>query len=190
MSKLIAISFSDYDKCGCVNCGCDYCYAGNISCGGSTPVTCGECRTDFVILANGKTESCIGFNGENGECEYPSLQAHPRDGILKHKYVKPDIRPDGEGEFWSPRGVGYGKKGEDISGFIKSKQAGERILIMIENIVGKEHESWLDYREHEPNWIQLKVEEFDGFDVAKLYGLCKDGIITEERLRKSYVGKN
>ena len=96
--------------------------------------------------------------------------------------IVPDIRPEGEGEYWSSRGPGY----PDISGFIKSKQAGERIDAMVDRVLGtKNHKTWLDYREFEPTWIQYKFHK-DEFDMEKLDKLTKDNgyVITEEIIRR------
>lgn len=99
--------------------------------------------------------------------------------------IVPDVRPDGEGEYWSSRGAGY----PDISGFVKSKQAGERINAMVDKVLcTSEHKSWLDYRETEPTWIQYKFHK-DEFDMKKLDTLTKsnNGIITEDIIRQSIL---
>lgn len=148
----------DYDKYGC-----DCCKARTFSSRGGrcSIATCIECRASRIKLADGVKES-------NSEISDSS------------------IYPDGGGEYWSPRGVGY-----DLSGFVRSKEAGERIVSMIEKIIKKKPESWLDYRENEPNWIQVKIQKDDGFDLNKLIKLCReDGIITEERLKESLISHN
>lgn len=175
MNKIIAVSQSEFKTHGCVNCGCEYCYSTGIQGGGSTPIKCGECGKVFIILADGLSQSRIGFDDY-----FPERQPHPRQGIPKHEYVRPDIRPR-EGEYWLPRGVGY-----DLSGFVKCKDAGERIVKMVAKVIGKPPKTWLDYRPSEPNWIQVKVQSEDGFDLKKLNDLCcADGIVTEDRLRKA-----
>lgn len=96
--------------------------------------------------------------------------------------IVPDIRPDGEGEYWSSRGPGY----PDISGFVKSKEAGERIDKMVsEVLMNVEHQSWLDYREDEPTWIQYKFHQ-DEFDMDMLDKLTKEngGIITKDIIKQ------
>lgn len=96
--------------------------------------------------------------------------------------IVPDVRPDGEGEYWQSRGPGY----SDISGFVRSKQAGERIDKMVsEVLMNTEHQSWLDYRETEPTWIQYKFHK-DEFDMEMLDKLTKEnnGIITKEIIKK------
>ena len=182
MNNIIAVSWSEYKKHGCVKCGCEYCYSTGIQGGGCAPVRCGECGEEFVILADGLTESRIGFGTGNGNFVYPKLQEHPRRGIPKHEYVRPDIRPEGGGEYWTPRGVGY-----DLAGFVKCKAAGERIVKMVEEVIGRPPKTWLDYRPSEPNWIQVKVQAEDGFDLEKLCKLCSDGIITEDKLREALI---
>jgi hypothetical protein len=184
-SGYLAISNTDFKNSGCVACGCEYCYGTGISGGGSFPAICGECKSRFVILADGMTQSSIGF----GDI-YPTLSVHPRLGIPKHAFVTPDIRPDnGIGEFWRSRGVGYGRFGDDCSGFIKSKQAGERIVAMFKEVVGEDAKTYLDYRPNEPTWIQLKVQGVD-VDLKELNRLtADDGIITIDRVKKAYEMK-
>lgn len=95
-------------------------------------------------------------------------------------YVAPDERPE-DGEYWTSRGIGY-----DLSGFVKSKQAGERLLRMVRLVLEKdETDSWLDYREKEPNWIQFKFKPSE-FDINKLNELAKNNndIITLDILKQ------
>lgn len=96
--------------------------------------------------------------------------------------IVPDVRPDGEGEYWQSRGPGY----PDISGFVRSKQAGERINQMVDDVLGGPlHLTHLDYRETEPTWIQYKFHK-DEFDMEMLDKLTKEnnGIITKEIIKK------
>lgn len=96
-------------------------------------------------------------------------------------YVAPDDRPE-EGEYWTSRGIGY-----DLSGFVKSKKAGERLLRMVKLVLETdEPKSWLDYRESEPNWIQFKFQK-EEFDLEKLDSLVTNGIITLEILKESKI---
>lgn len=111
-------------------------------------------------------------------CIEAELQKHPRKGIPWHPYVFPDPRPE-YGEYWSPRGIGY-----DLSGFVQSKKAGERLLEMVKEVLGKgKPDSWLDWRESEPKWIQFKFQKNE-FDLEKLDRLVveNDRIITKEIL--------
>lgn len=92
-----------------------------------------------------------------------------------------DERPE-IGEYWRSRGPST----FDCSGFISSKAAGLRILRMIKYILDTdEPKSWLDYREHEPNWIQFKFSA-EEFDVNKLDELSRaaQGIITDFMLKQ------
>ena len=110
--------------------------------------------------------------------EDPELQKHPRKGIPWHPYDFPDPRPE-YGEYWSPRGIGY-----DLSGFVQSKKAGERLLEMVKEVLNKEKpDSWLDWRESEPKWIQFKFQKNE-FDLEKLDRLVVENgrIITKEIL--------
>jgi hypothetical protein len=143
--------------------------------GGASPVTCGECNEHFLLLADGLTESPISFGEERFQ---PPLVEHPRKGKWPHDFVRPDIRPKGiDGEFWSPRGVGY-----DLSGFVQSKESGSRIVQMVREVIGVEPKSWLDYREKEPLWVQVKIQKEDGFDLEALSKICKDEVITKSKL--------
>jgi hypothetical protein len=69
-------------------------------------------------------------------------------------------------EHWAPRGIGTesglpcfvtGERPEfpgftpNISGFVNSKEAGERVVEMFDGLAR------LDFRPHEPQWIQVKV---------------------------------
>ncbi len=216
---MIAINYSDYDKYGCVNCGCDFCYVDHIS-GPTTPVICAECNTKFLVINDDLDISTIGFekktfdgviitkksNGElylgkmdiskmkngiaiekfsNPNYVYPLTVEHPRKGIYKHKFVRPDVRPeDGIGDFCEPRGVGY-----DLACFVKSKEAGERITNMINGINeeydNREFSCKLDYREDEPLWIQIKINYPNIVKAELLMKLINDNgnIITEEIVR-------
>lgn len=232
---MIAVKWSDYSESGCVNCGCEFCYADHIS-GPTTPVICGECNTKFIVINDDLQMSSIGFSkdgydglvvkaGSNGEVSfdglgieqllsnaengtsineivekfkkgiaienngyvYPIPGKHPRKGTPKHKFVRPDIRPEnGIGDFCNPRGVGY-----DLACFVKSKEAGQRITDMI-NKINEEYDNkgfscWLDYREHEPLWIQVKINYPNEMKATLLAGLIADNgnVITEDIVRKA-----
>lgn len=179
MKSIIAVSWSEYDRFGCVKCGCGYCYNILVRCHGTAPVKCGQCDEVFVVLAEGVTVSALGL-GE--PTSFPELQAHPRQGRPKHEYSRPDTKPDGGGEYWNPRGVGY-----DLAGFVQSKQGGERIIKMVQTVIGKTPQTRLDYREYSPDHIQVKFQSEDGFDLEKLCALCSDGVITEQRIRESLI---
>jgi len=43
--------------------------------------------------------------------------------------------------------------GPNISGFVGFKESGERVVAMFGELGG----AWLDYREYEPTWIQVKI---------------------------------
>lgn len=96
------------------------------------------------------------------------------------EYTAPDSKPE-VGEFWSSRGP----SNSDCAGFVKSKKAGERIMRLVRYILDKdETNTWLDYRESEPNWIQVKFSA-DEFDINKLHDASVElnGVITEAVLR-------
>lgn len=80
----------------------------------------------------------------------------------------------------------------DVSGFITSKAAGLRLLRMVRYVLDTdEPKTWLDYREHEPNWIQFKFSA-EEFDVEKLDQMAKanDNIITEQIVRQCRRGEH
>lgn len=92
-----------------------------------------------------------------------------------------DKRPEGDGEYWSSRGVGY-----DLAGFVVSREAGERILNMVKEVLNNDNpKSWLDWRKHEPNWIQFKFQE-EEFDLLKLHTMTcvNNNIVTKEILEE------
>lgn len=187
MAKPIAISYYDYLKYGCPSCGCDSARGGNFYGHGVSTGTCRECKTEFVILADDVKKSSIGFGTDEVDGEgktifyHPELQEHPRKGTPWHPWVQPDPRPEGGGEYWKSRGIGY-----DLSGFVKSKAAGERLLEMVKEVLGKEKPaSWLDWREFEPEWIQFKFqkEEFELNELEHRVEL-NNGILTKEILEK------
>lgn len=70
----------------------------------------------------------------------------------------------------------------DLSGFVKTKKAGERILAMVHEVLGTtECKTFLDYRPSEPTWIQFKFqkEEFD-LDMLDALSRKNNGVITKE----------
>ena len=68
--------------------------------------------------------------------------------------------------------------------FVKSKQAGERLLEMVKEVLGNDDtKTWLDYREDEPEWIQFKFQK-EEFDLEKLHKMAteNDNVLTKEIL--------
>ena len=219
---------SDFDKYGCIQCGCEYCYCDNFY-GSAMDVICGECHKEFRVVHDSlKVTNGLGFVKEyfdgfiipeqalnknayvidffssidfsNPEVQqklanglgiekngwiYSVVSPHPREGIPKHKFMVPDIRPaDGKGDYCYPRGVGY-----DLACFVKSKEAGERITEMINRVnIDYENQGFrchLDYRENEPLWIQVKIDYPNKLRAYYLQDLIteNDNIITEELVR-------
>lgn len=185
---MIGINYSDYEKYGCPNCGCDSAIAGHFISYGEQTGTCQHCNLTFVLMPNGRkitnTKFGTGRKEKDGRdiMEIIRCAEHPRLGFSKWKYERPDVKPE-YGEYWSPRGIGY-----DLSGFVKSKQAGERLLNLVKEILGKDNpDTWLDYRESEPNWIQFKFQNSE-FNLEKLYELTKEtGIITKEIIKDCVI---
>lgn len=182
---MIAVSAKEEELYGCPNCGCNKWIRDNSFRGDQPSGTCKSCGLHFQIMADHIEKSETGFStgrtDANGNTifEYPVRIPHPRKGIPAWEYVYPDSKPE-NGEYWSSRGIGY-----DLSGFVKSKQAGERLLQMVKEVLGIESpKSWLDYRTSEPEWIQFKFQK-EEFDLEKLNDLCStDKIITMEILQE------
>ena len=106
-----------------------------------------------------------------------------RSGVSAWHWEPKDIRPE-EGEYWSSRG-------DDLSGFVKTKAAGERILAMVHEVLGTDKcKTYLDFRPSEPTWIQFKFHK-DEFDIEKLDSLTRDsGIITKDIIKQCIYGKS
>jgi hypothetical protein len=98
-------------------------------------------------------------------------------------YVAPDSKPE-VGEYWRSRGVGY-----DLSGFVVSKLAGERLTRLVKYVLNTDEPlSHLDYREFEPNWIQFKFQK-EEFNLELLDKLARanDNIVNEAILRQCMI---
>lgn len=182
---MIGINYSDFKKYGCPNCGCDSAISGSWIASGEQEVTCRHCNFTFLLIPDNRKISQVrigtGRKNENNEdiMENVLRISHPRQGIKKWHYTLPDVRPE-QGEYWSPRGIGY-----DLSGFVKSKPAGERLLKLVKEILNTETpETWLDYRKSEPFWIQFKFSKNE-FNLEKLYDLTKETkIVTKEIIQE------
>ncbi len=76
---------------------------------------------------------------------------------------------------------------DNIAGFVDTKESGERIVDKMFNNVGAR----LDYREHEPNWIQVKIgacpEHLDNLKDLDRYINETGGIITKEMVEHARV---
>ena len=95
-------------------------------------------------------------------------------------YVAPDSKPE-IGEYWRSRGIGY-----DLSGFVVSKLAGERLTRLVKYVLNTDEPlSHLDYREYEPNWIQFKFQK-EEFNLELLDKLARENenIVNEAILRQ------
>ena len=98
-------------------------------------------------------------------------------------YVAPDSKPE-VGEYWNSRGVGY-----DLSGFVVSKLAGERLTRLVKYVLNTDEPlSYLDYREYEPNWIQFKFQK-EEFNLELLDKLARENnnIVNETILRQCII---
>lgn len=74
----------------------------------------------------------------------------------------------------------------NLSGFVKSKEDGEKIVRMFDGL------AFLDYRENEPDWIQVKVgaskKYFTNLEYLEIL-IKEDGFITKEKIEKSKTYK-
>ncbi|RJQ28064.1 hypothetical protein C4565_04220 [Candidatus Parcubacteria bacterium] len=160
-NKVIAISQFALSQWGCPHCGYRSGYM-PIQVGGSAMWICGECQKRCAVLADGITRSKIAVGAP---AYYPELQPHPLEGTPKHG--RPDKKPVGGGEYFRSRGIGLDetpgcfvcggstKLHSNIAAFVQCKEAGERIVKMFET------GARLDYREHEPDRIQVKIGACD-----------------------------
>lgn len=191
--QVIAISGNDVQKWGCPYCGYRSGYTA-ISGGGTSVVFCGECKRSFAVLAQGVEKSTVGFADF-----YPKLQEHPRKGIPAHG--KPDMRPEGGGEFFWSRGIGlencdcfvcgtrdrYGDGTghfmlNNIAAFVQCKAAGERVVAMFSQ------GAYVDYRDYEPDRVQVKIGACDQHlkNLQLLEGLCiQESIIKPEMVSEA-----
>lgn len=120
---------------------------------------------------------------------------------------RPDERPWGGGEFFGARPIGsefnltcfqcgaddlnpqrraeakYVPLVHNIAGFVRTKAAGERVVAMFE-----EGGARLDYRQHEPNWIQVKIgacdEHLESLIYLRQLTIEAKGVITQEMIVK------
>jgi hypothetical protein len=185
---VIAVSAKELNEFGCPHCGFQSGHV-SISGGGSAVWNCGgeDCGKSCCVLSQGVTESTIGFDGFN-----PRLQDHPRRGTPRHG--KPDKRPEGGGEFFRSRGIGVDNTPgcfvcgggfdlrHNIAAFVVTKEAGERVVTMLE--MGAR----LDYREQEPDRVQVKIGACNHHlpNLERLNELTRhDGIITSQRITEA-----
>ncbi len=185
--EIIAVSAEEYENWGCPHCG----YrsgSSSIQCDGTSVVICGGCTRTNVLLHSGRERSAAGFG--NHPPVYPALQAHPRRGIPKHGNA--DTRPDDHGgEHFHPRGIGQDwidcficgsdshEPRRNLAAFVQCKAAGERIVAMFEK------GARLDYRDYEPDRVQVKVGACDVHDqnLRRLHELTSgDSVINTDRI--------
>lgn len=185
---MLSILYSDFEQFGCPNCGCDSAKGSCASGGGLSSGTCRHCGLRFEVRGPNVSMVCkyaiYPEDPENPRSEYVMEQAiripHPRIGIPSWHWMPKDERPE-EGEYWSSRGVGY-----DLSGFVRTKKAGERILDMVHEVLGtKKCKTYLDYRPNEPTWIQFKFDKDEfNLDAIDKASRALGGIITKEIIKQ------
>lgn len=179
---IIAISNAEYQKHGCPH--CNYKYGSSyVSGGGSAPVTCTneECEKHFVVVADELDRATMGISKDGGitmglrgaeidkdadpNTIYPWVIPHPCPD--QEAWVKQDPGPNEDGsENFRSRGIGLDSgaccfvTGQEfschipnIAGYVSFKESGERVVAMF----GEKGGAWLDYREYEPTYIQVKI---------------------------------
>lgn len=184
---IIAISFDERNLYGCPYCGHRSASA-STSTANCTVCECIDCKKTYVLLGGELRQSSIGFGDPP---VYPKLQIHPRSGIPSHG--NSDVRPDTGGDFFYSRGIGKDDTpgcfvcGGDhtlynnISGFVRTKDAGERILALFP------YGARLDYRSSTPDRVQVKIGACDTHKkcLEKLDQLCADKIINKEKINEA-----
>lgn len=190
---MLSVLYSEYELWGCPNCGCDSVISSGVSGGGLTSGTCRHCKLKFEVRSENPMGivkyGCHPENPSDPKSKWVMESAirieHPRKGIPAWNWEPVDERPE-EGEYWNSRGPGY----PDVSGFVKTKAAGERILAMVYEVLGTDKcKTYLDFRPSEPTWIQFKFHK-DEFDIEKLDSLTRDsGIITKDIIKQCIYGK-
>ena len=137
-----------------------------------------------VFLALGRDNNLYSNVGL-GICSSSQLGTYVTLGssdYYKMFYVAPDSKPE-IGEYWRSRGVGY-----DLSGFVVSKLAGERLTRLVKYVLNTDKPlSHLDYREYEPDWIQFKFQK-EEFNLELLDKLARvnDNVVNETILRQCF----
>lgn len=173
------VAFADVERWGCPECG----YRSGsipIQCGGAGVWRCGECGKGCIALADGLTAVPDSWVDDRGK----PVERHPREGTPAHG--RSDRRPDSGGEFFSPRGIGMDscqcfccpKSGSDgrelmhnVAAFVQCRESGERVVRMF----GRG--AWLDYRDFEPDRVQVKVGACDAHreQLEALYRATREG---------------
>lgn len=71
----------------------------------------------------------------------------------------------------------------NISGFVASKEAGERVVKMFEG------RAWLDYRPHEPGWVQVKIGTIPKYVVVLelIMEFTRQGVISPTMIEHALV---
>lgn len=187
---MIAVSLESYKQWGCPHCGYRSALQ-HISVGGAASLHCSDpdCHRGFQIFAEGIAVSPIGI-GRKEFTIYPELQRHPREGTPGHG--SPDKQPEKGGEYFHSRGIGtdrapcfvcgLGDLNSNIAAFVQCKDSGERIVGMF-----KDERARLDYREFEPDRVQVKIgacaKHFSALE--KLREITQDGCITVARIAEA-----
>lgn len=153
-----------------------HCKANNLD-PSSTPVFISTKYGNKDLYTNVGLSICCSDKGS-----YMALTFTESDKLF---YVAPDSKPE-VGEYWRSRGVGY-----DLSGFVVSKLAGERLTRLVKYVLNTDEPlSHLDYREFEPNWIQFKFQK-EEFNLELLDELARknNNIVNEAILRQCMINE-
>lgn len=134
---MIAISNSDFEKFGCVNCGCDFVFSANeFNSSTAIIVECSECGTKFFIFADSTTS--VSYSGNPDFLDYDENECtlevtkHPRKGIPK-KISTEKIVKGSSG--WS---IGITKE-HFVSYFVKDIKTGKHIINFFDTLEKKDN---------------------------------------------------
>ena len=180
--KAIAIYNKDFLKYGCPECNCGTHIGSGFSGQGMYPGNCRHCGRSFIQLADSVDEIRMTTGYFNIKA---SIIDHPKKDGKIWKWEPKDETPKEDGEYFKSRGNGY-----DLAGFVRTKAAGERLVELIKNVLDdNDPKSWLDYRELEPEWIQVKIQPLE-FDVIKLDKLiCKEKDRSKQMITRKMLEK-
>lgn len=137
---MIAISSSDFEKFGCVNCGCDFVYnVGDFTSSTVITVKCAKCGAEFTILTDGTTSVSHPeiFNPDilDHDDKYTlEVREYPRKGKQKKISTIKIV----EGDY----GMNAITKEAYISYFVKDVETGKHIIGMFDALKEKYKEKY------------------------------------------------
>lgn len=115
-----------------------------------------------------------------------------------HKRADIPFRPRGLGSECVPCFMcGKGGLNTNIAAFVRTKEEGAAVVEMFrindptcQQPIGNRYPAWLDYRPHEPNWIQVKIGacQEHSKNLEKLYELTRtDCLINRNKITEARI---